>query len=104
MAPDSDVGPFRLSGAPVLSYTIFPAGEGTEKEFRLSSKRSMASIITKLEDLMSRACIGMMSNSTLLDQIKVGCLHLPDHAYRGFLSLAMTPVGPAGFRGPCPLT
>ena len=74
VAPESDVGPFRLSGAPVLSYTIVPPGNGAVKEFRLSSKRSMASIITKLEDVMSRSCIGMMNNSTLLDQIKVSLL------------------------------
>ena len=71
VAPDSDVGPFKLSGAPVLSYGILPKEDGPGTEFRLSSKRSMATIITQLEDLMSRACTGMMTNSTLLEQIKV---------------------------------
>ena len=71
VAPESDVGPFRLSGAPILSYGIVPAEDGPGTEFRLSSKRSMATIITQLEDLMSRACIGMMTNATLLEQIKV---------------------------------
>ncbi len=74
VAPDSDVGPFKLSGAPILSYGVLPAEDGPGTEFRLSSKRSMATIITQLEDLMSRACTGMMTNVTLLEQIKVSRL------------------------------
>lgn len=77
VAPESDVGPFRLSGAPVLSYGIVPAAKDVRDDFRLSSKLSMAAIIPKLEDMMSRACTGMMTNSTLLKQIKVSQMHLP---------------------------
>ena len=80
VAPESDVGPFRLSGAPVLSYEIVPAAKDQGTEFRLSSKQSMANIIPKLEDLMSRACTGMMNNSSLLEQIKVSQMHLPSEA------------------------
>ena len=71
LAAESDIGHFRLPEARVLSYGILPAGKHLEKEFRLSSKRGMASIVKSLEDMLSRACMGLMTNSTLLAELKV---------------------------------
>jgi len=89
VAAESDVDAFKLpaTGKPVLSYEIVPVGDSPlDKEFRLGSQRSMASIITSLEEMLARACTGMMTNSTLLDALKVSHeldLHLANRRFYG---------------------
>ena len=86
---ESDVDAFKLpaTGKSVLSYEIVPPGDSPlDKEFRLGSQRSMASIITSLEEMLARACTGMMTNLTLLHALKVShelSLHLANHQICG---------------------
>lgn len=71
--PESDIEGFRIPrGAVTCSYEMASVGNGPQdKEFRLSSKRSMPSIITSLEAMLGRACSGMMTNTTLLGLLRV---------------------------------
>ena len=73
LVPESDIEGFRIPrDAATSSYEMVSAGTGPQdKEFRLSSKLSMPSIITSLEGMLGRACTGMMTNTTLLGLLKV---------------------------------
>lgn len=73
VAPESDLASLRMpSSTMVLTYAMKAPENGPhDKEFRLGSKQTMRTTIILLETMLSRACTGMMTNTTLLGLLKV---------------------------------
>ena len=70
--PDSDIPTLRMPvDTAILSYEFAQSRGHGSKELRLSSKHTQSDMLKMVNDMMSRACTGLMSNATLLSRLKV---------------------------------
>ena len=71
--PDADTPTLRMPATTaILSYEFAQSRGPGSKELRLSSKHTQSDMLKMVNDMMSRACTGLMTNATLLSGLKVG--------------------------------
>ena len=74
--PDADIPTLRMpASTTILSYEFAQSRGPGSKELRLSSKHTQSDMLKMVNDMMSRACTGLMTNATLLSGLKVGRHH-----------------------------
>ena len=74
--PDVDIPTLRMPATTaILPYEFAQSRGPGSKELRLSSKHTQSDMLKMVNDMMSRACAGLMTNATLLSGLKVGCHH-----------------------------
>ena len=71
--PDADIPTLRMPATTaILPYEFAQSRGPGSKELRLSSKHTQSDMLKMVNDMMSRACTGLMTNATLLSGLKVG--------------------------------
>ena len=70
--PHSDIPTLRMpTDTALLPYELAQSQGPNSKELRLSSKHTQSDMLKMVNDMMSRACTGLMTNATLLSGLKV---------------------------------
>ena len=71
--PDADIPTLRMPATTaILPYEFAQSRGPGSKELRLSSKHTQSDMLKMVNDMMSRACTGLMTDATLLSRLKVG--------------------------------
>ncbi len=67
-----DVSILQPTSSPILSYLMHGMNDsGTMPEWRLSSEKTWAAIWSSYNVITQAACIGLLSNHTLVDRLKI---------------------------------